>query len=87
MHPTDTAHAHGDPAQPIRTVQWPEGHGVDLLTLEEVAAIFRKSPSQLRWMIHSGTAPQSARIGGRRMFRKSDVEDFIQKAFEGEKTA
>lgn len=73
--------------QPIDAVQWPNGQVVNLLTLDEVAEILRKSPAQLRWMIHSGTAPQSARIGGRRMFRKADVEDFIQKAFESQKTA
>lgn len=66
----------------ISAVKWPRGHGLNLLTLEEVAEILRKSPAQLRWMIHSGTAPQSGRIGGRRMFRKSDVEEFIRKAFD-----
>lgn len=53
-----------------------------LLTLAEVAEKLRKSPAQLRWMIHSGTAPKSALIGGRRMFRESDIEDFINQAFE-----
>ena len=33
-------------------------------------------------MIHSGTAPKSALIEGRRMFQSSDVEDFINAAFE-----
>ncbi|MEV5052990.1 helix-turn-helix transcriptional regulator [Arthrobacter sp. LAR12-1-1.1] len=53
-----------------------------LLTLAEVAERLRKSPAQLRWMIHSGTAPKSALIGGRRMFRESDIEDYINQAFE-----
>jgi len=53
-----------------------------LLTLEEAAAELRKSPAQLRWMLHNGTAPRSAKIGGRRMFRASDVESFIEAAFE-----
>jgi len=55
---------------------------VTLLTLAEVAGRLRKSPAQLRWMIHSGTAPKSALIGGRRMFRESDIEDYINQAFE-----
>ena len=55
---------------------------VTLLTLAEVADRLRKSPAQLRWMIHSGTAPKSALIGGRRMFRESDIEDYINQAFE-----
>lgn len=55
-----------------------------LLTLAETAERLRKSEAQLRWMIHAGTAPRSAKIGGRRMFRASDVEDYINAAFEAE---
>lgn len=54
----------------------------NLLTLEEVAKRLRKSDAQLRWMIHQKTAPRSALIGGRRMFRESDVEEYIAAAFE-----
>lgn len=53
-----------------------------LLTLGETAERLRKSDAQLRWMIHAGTAPRSAKIGGRRMFRASDVEDYINAAFD-----
>lgn len=55
-----------------------------LLTLAEAAERLRKSQAQLRWMIHSGTAPKSALIGGRRMFRESDLEEYINQAFEAE---
>lgn len=55
-----------------------------LLTLGETAERLRKSEAQLRWMIHAGTAPRSAKIGGRRMFRAADVEDYINAAFEAE---
>lgn len=58
------------------------GDKVALLTLAEAAERLRKSQAQLRWMIHSGTAPKSALIGGRRMFRESDIEEYINKAFE-----
>lgn len=54
-----------------------------LLFIEEVAEILRKSPSSLRFMIHEGTAPASAKIGGRRMFRESDVSAWIEEQFEG----
>lgn len=54
-----------------------------LLTKAEVEGMLRKSPSQMSWMIHKGTAPRSALIGGRRMFRASDVEDYINAAFDG----
>ncbi|WP_104175523.1 AlpA family transcriptional regulator [Arthrobacter sp. Y81] len=55
-----------------------------LLTLAETAEQLRKSEAQLRWMIHAGTAPKSAKIGGRRMFRAADVEAYINAAFEAE---
>ena len=52
-----------------------------IYTLKETAERLRKSESQLRWMIHSGTAPQSGVIGGRRVFRESEIESFIEAAF------
>ncbi|KKI20580.1 MULTISPECIES: helix-turn-helix domain-containing protein [Bacteria] len=54
----------------------------ELLTLKETAELLRKSEAQLRWMVHSTTAPPSALIGGRRMFRRSDVAAFIEAAFD-----
>lgn len=53
-----------------------------LCTLPETAAQLRKSDSQLRWMIHAGTAPKSALIGGRRMFRQEDIDAYIDARFE-----
>ncbi|GGI35785.1 hypothetical protein GCM10010988_05690 [Cnuibacter physcomitrellae] len=55
-----------------------------LLTLTETAERLRKTPQALRWMIHQGTAPRSAVIGGRRMFREADVNEFIEAAFAKE---
>lgn len=55
---------------------------ITLYTLTETAEMLRKSPSQLRWMIHCGDAPKSALLGGRRMFRSTDVEAYINAAFE-----
>lgn len=53
-----------------------------LLTVYDVAERLNKSEKALRWMIHQGTAPKSAKIAGRRMFRQSDVEAFIAQAFD-----
>ena len=53
-----------------------------LLYVEEVAEMLRKSPASLRFMIHAGTAPKSAKLGGRRMFRESDVLAWIEAQFE-----
>lgn len=52
-----------------------------LLTFEETAEMLRKTPSALRYMLHRGTAPKSALIGGRRMFREADVSAFIEAQF------
>lgn len=54
---------------------------ISLFTVRETAEMLRKSEAQMRWMIHTGTAPKSALIGGRRMFRQSDIEAYIEEAF------
>lgn len=56
----------------------------DLLTLPETAAYLRKSVKQLEWMVYTGTAPRSAKIANRRLFRLADVEAFIEAAFAAE---
>lgn len=53
-----------------------------LKTLSETAAQLRKSDTQLRWLMHQGTAPKSALIGGRRMFREADIEAWIAARFD-----
>lgn len=60
------------------------GASSDLMTLPETAERLRKTEAQLRWMVHQRTAPRSALIGGRRMWRASDVEAFIEAAFAQE---
>lgn len=55
-----------------------------LLYVEEVAEMIRKTPASFRYMIHAGTAPKSAKIGGRRMFRESDVLTWINDQFDKE---
>lgn len=54
-----------------------------LLYVDEVAAMLRKTPAALRYMIHKGDdCPRSARVGGRRMFRESDVIAWLDAKFE-----
>lgn len=52
-----------------------------LLFIRDVAARLGRSEAQIRWMVHEKKAPKSAVIGGRRMWRESDVEAFIENAF------
>lgn len=53
-----------------------------LIYTDELADMIRRSPAAVRFMIHKGTAPRSALIGGRRMFRESDVYAWLDKQFE-----
>ena len=54
-----------------------------LLYVEEVAEMLRKTPASLRQNIHKGeNVPRSAKIGGRRMFRESEVLAWIDEQFE-----
>lgn len=55
---------------------------MELMTLEEVALFLKKSPAQMRWMRHMGTGPKSAKVGGRVMFRKSDVIAWVDAQFD-----
>lgn len=57
---------------------------MELMTLEEAAVFLRKSPAQMRWMRHAGTGPRSAKVGGRVMYRKSDVLAWIDAQFAAE---
>jgi hypothetical protein len=52
-----------------------------LMTLEETAQALRKTPSQLRWLIHVEKAPPSALIGGRRVFDADIVAAWIDAQF------
>lgn len=56
----------------------------ELLFIEEVAEILRRSPAQIRWMLHNGTAPRHAKIGGRVVFKREDVTRYIESAFSAE---
>ena len=53
----------------------------DLMTVEEVADALRRSVASVRWLIHQRTI-KSGLIGGRRMIRRSDLEAYIEAAFE-----
>jgi len=54
---------------------------MDLMTLEEVAELLRKSPAQIRWMRHNGSGPISAKVAGRVMFRRHDVVAWVEAQF------
>lgn len=59
----------------------------DLLTTEEAADALRMTLDGLRWAIYNGTAPRSAKIGRRRLFRRADIEAFIDARFAAGESA
>lgn len=54
---------------------------MDLLTTEEAAAFLHVPLATLRHWLAQGSAPKSARLGKRRMFRRSDLVDFVDQKF------
>ncbi len=57
----------------------------DLLTFDEVAAILRMTPDGLWSRKRRGDPmPRSAKVGKRRLFRRSDIERFVAEAFEAD---
>jgi len=55
-----------------------------LLDLREAADRLRRRESQLRWMVHNGTAPPSAMIAGRRTFGEDLLDRGIEEQFEAD---
>ena len=53
---------------------------VILLTVDEVAERLRRTPTSVRHLIASEQL-RSGRVGGRRMVRESDLNEFINAAF------
>jgi excisionase family DNA binding protein len=50
---------------------------VRLLTLAETAERMNTPEATLRYWVHLGKGPRSARIGRRRMFREADVDEWV----------
>lgn len=53
----------------------------DLLFVDEVAAVLRRSVDGVRWLINSKQL-KAAKLGGRVTVRRADLEAFIAAAFE-----
>ena len=53
----------------------------ELLTMEEVAAYVRRPLATVRYWRYQGTGPKSARVGGRILYRRADVEAWVDAQF------
>ncbi|UUE19875.1 helix-turn-helix domain-containing protein [Microbacterium sp. J1-1] len=58
----------------------PQAVAISLLTVDEVAERLRRTPTSVRHLIASEQL-KSGRVGGRRMVRESDLNEFINAAF------
>ena len=57
-----------------------------LISMREFADRAGAPEATARYWVHIGTAPKSAKIGRRRMFRESDVEAWLDAHFESSAT-
>lgn len=53
---------------------------VELLTVEEVAEVTRRTPASVRWLIHTKQL-KSGKLAGRRLVRREDLNEFIEAGF------
>ncbi|MBG6224735.1 DNA-binding transcriptional MerR regulator [Arthrobacter sp. CAN_A2] len=58
-----------------------------LMTLEEVSEETRVPINTLRFYRHKGEGPKFAKIAGRLMARRADVERWLDAAFDSEESA
>ncbi|QOD05431.1 helix-turn-helix domain-containing protein [Pseudarthrobacter sp. BIM B-2242] len=58
-----------------------------LMTMDEVAEETRIPVNTLRFYRQNGKGPKFAKLGGRLMARREDVDGWIQRAFETGKSA
>ena len=54
----------------------------DLMTLPETATYLNMTEKALRWLRFSEQAPKAAKIGGRVMWRRRDVDAWLDQQFE-----
>jgi hypothetical protein len=64
-----------------------EGHMDALLTPEEVAERLRRPVATVRFWRARGIGPKGARVGGRVLYRQSDLESWIEAQFDSEDAA
>ena len=56
----------------------------DLLTITETADLVRAPVATLRYWRHRGTGPRSFRLGRRVLYRRDDVDAWIQRHLDGD---
>jgi excisionase family DNA binding protein len=54
------------------------GHHPDLLTITEAAELLRAPVATLRYWRHLGTGPRSFRLGRRVLYRRDDLQAWVE---------
>lgn len=54
----------------------------ELMLLPEAAKMARKAEATMRWLRHTGEGPKSGKLGRRVVYRRSDVQAWIDAGFE-----
>jgi excisionase family DNA binding protein len=57
---------------------------MDLLTVDEAAELVRAPAGSLRFWRHQGTGPASAKLGKRIVYRRDDLEAWVQAQFDAQ---
>jgi predicted DNA-binding transcriptional regulator AlpA len=74
-------HQQPEQRQPNSASAHPASSDSELLTLAEVAAMTRLAVGTLRYWRHAGSGgPQSVKLGRRVMYRRADVEKWLDEA-------
>ncbi|KMM46521.1 hypothetical protein CWIS_04905 [Cellulomonas sp. A375-1] len=55
---------------------------MDMLTIEEASASYRIPVRTLHYWVQRGEGPKSFKLGRRRMYKREDIEAWIQEAYE-----
>lgn len=62
-------------SQPVHASQ--HGSQPDLLTINEAAVLLRTPVATLRYWRHLGTGPHSFRVGRRVLYRRADLDAWV----------
>lgn len=54
---------------------------IDLVPIEEASEMLRRPVATLYDWRYKGTGPRSAKIGGKVMYRRAELEAFVEAAF------
>lgn len=55
---------------------------LDLVDVDDVGVMIGRTPASVRWMKHSGQLPRGAKIGGRLVWKRQQIIDWVDAQFD-----